>query len=159
MIAPEPAAATDTPARGTQHLTNTIEIDASPDTVWAVLGELAATRAWLPGTVDARVDGTTRVCVMAGGAEVHEEISDYSTQRRTYRWRHLRVPLPVLHSSGRYTVTPGGNGGATVTLETEFTPVDPAAATELATMIEPAFQQSLHGLRRWVEEGVRWDAT
>jgi len=140
------------------HLTNTIEINASPDAVWAVLGDLAATRDWLPGTVDARVDGTTRVCVMAGGEEVHEQISDYSTRERAYRWRHLRVPLPVRHSNGRYTVTPSADGGATVTLETEFSPVDPAATAELTAMIDAAFQQSLHGLRRWIEQGVRWDA-
>jgi uncharacterized protein YndB with AHSA1/START domain len=140
------------------HLINTIEINATPDTVWTVLGDLAATRDWLPGTVDSRVDGTTRVCVMAGGEEVQEQISDYSAEHRTYRWRHLRVPLPVRHSSGRYTVTPGEHGGAVVTLETEFTPLGTDAATELASMIDAAFQQSLQALRRWIEQGRRWDA-
>jgi len=51
-------------------LTNTIEIKASPEAVWAVLGDLLATPAWLPGTVSARVDAGTRVCVMADGSQI-----------------------------------------------------------------------------------------
>jgi uncharacterized protein YndB with AHSA1/START domain len=102
------------------HLTNMIDIKASPETVWAVLGDLATTPDWLPGTVSASVDGATRVCVMADGSQVHEQISGYSAEDRTYQWRHLQVPLPVRDSHGTFTVTAGDAGSSTVRAREEI---------------------------------------
>jgi uncharacterized protein YndB with AHSA1/START domain len=134
-------------------ITNVIEIDAEPAKVWAVLGDLEATPDWLPGTVSARVDGPIRICVMADGSEVREQIDGYSADDRTFHWRHLQVPLPVRDSHGTFTVVGGGAGSSTVILRTHFEPLDEAAST----MIEGAFQQSLEALRRFVEQGVRWN--
>jgi mxaD protein len=141
------------------HLTNTIEIKASPETVWAVLGDLASTPDWLPGTVSARIGGTTRVCVMADGSQVHEQISGYSAEGRTFHWRHLQVPLPVRDSHGLFAVTAGDAGSSTVTLHAEFEPLDHNAAEDVTKMIDEAFKHSLEALRRFVESGVRWNAT
>jgi uncharacterized protein YndB with AHSA1/START domain/ketosteroid isomerase-like protein len=140
-------------------LTNIMEISASPEDVWAVLGDLAATPDWLPGTVSAHVDGQTRVCVMADGSQVHERISGYSAEDRTYHWQHLRTPLPVHESRGRFTVTARDAGSSTVALDAQFVPVDPRSVGELAKMIDGAFRQSLESLRRYIEDGVRWDAS
>lgn len=139
-------------------VTNTIEIKATPDRVWEVLGDLAATRNWLPGVVAARLDGMARICTMADGQEVREEISDYSTEARSFRFRHVRVPLPVRSSEGAFSVTPGA-AGAIVTLDTSFEPLDPTAGDEVARMIDGAFGQSLESLRRFVEHGKAWDAS
>jgi len=145
-------------APAAQHLTNVIEINASPETVWAVLGDLAATPSWLPGTVSARVDGQTRICVIADGSEVHERISGFSAEARTYHWRHLRVPLPVRESQGTFTVTACDAESCSVTLHAQFVPLDPASVAELAEVIDGAFRQSLEALRRYIEDGVRWNA-
>lgn len=140
-------------------ITNTVDINADPDDVWAVLADMPATRQWLPGVVSARMDGTVRVCTMADGQEIHEQISNISPQQRSYRFDHVRVPLPVRSSGGTFTVSPDATpGAATVTLQTTFEPLDPAAADEVTTMIHGAFQQSLESLRRYVEEQVAWDA-
>ncbi len=141
------------------HLTNTIEIKASPERVWAVLGDLAATPDWLPGTLSANVDGNTRFCVMADGSQVHEQISGYSTEGRTFHWRHVQVPLPVRDSHGTFTVTAADGAASTVTLDAQFEPLDRIAAADVSKMIDGAFQQSLEALRRFVESGVRWNAT
>jgi uncharacterized protein YndB with AHSA1/START domain/ketosteroid isomerase-like protein len=143
----------------THGLTNIIEIGASPQDVWAVLGDLASTPDWLPGTVSAQVDGQTRVCVMADGSQVHERISGYSAGDRTYHWRHLQTPLPVHELRGSFAVTANDSGSATVALDAQFVPVDTSAVSELAKMIDGAFRQALESLRRYVEDGVRWDAS
>lgn len=140
------------------HVTNTVEINAPVDEVWAVLGDLTATRDWLPGVVAASLDGSTRVCAMADGSTVAEQISDRSDERRSYRFRHLRTPLPVRELHGSFTVSAGPSDGATVTLDTTFEPLDGAAEAELTAMIEGAFGQSLASLRRWIEVRERWDA-
>ncbi len=137
---------------------NTVDINASPDVVWAVLGDLTATADWLPGTVSARLDGATRVCDMADGSQVHEEISGYSAENRTFEWRHLKVPLPVRNSRGTFAVSAAGNGGSKVTLRTEFEALDDATAVDVTAMIDGAFQQSLASLRRRVETGARWNS-
>ena len=138
---------------------NTITIEATPDDVWAVLSDLQGTRNWLPGVVSARMDGSMRVCTTTGGQEIHERISDVSDDGRSFRFAHVRVPLPVRRSGGTFTVEPGAlAGSASVILETTFEPIDPTAADQLTAGMHEAFRQSLESLRRYVEEKVPWDA-
>ncbi|MEU4295102.1 SRPBCC family protein [Kribbella sp. NPDC026596] len=140
-------------------ITNTIDISANTDDVWTVLADLPATRHWLPGVVSARMDGTLRVCRLADGQEIQERISDISPERRTFRFEHVRVPLPVKHSGGLFTVAAGPAADtATVTLRTTFEPLDPTAADQLTVMIQEAFQRSLESLRRYIEDKLPWDA-
>jgi uncharacterized protein YndB with AHSA1/START domain len=140
-------------------ITNTVTIAAAPEDVWAVLSDMSATRMWLPGVVSARMDDGVRICVMADGQEVHEEISELSNGDRSFRFRHVRVPLPIAQSGGTFTVASDDEPGtATVVLRTTFEPLDPSAADELVPMIRGAFQQSLESLRRYLEQKRPWDA-
>jgi uncharacterized protein YndB with AHSA1/START domain len=140
------------------NLRNKIVIDATPEQVWAVLGELAATDEWLPGVVKAELKGSRRVCTMADGSEIHEEISDHVPEQKSFRYRHVQVPLPVKDSGGSFVVEPSENGGSTVLLESSFAALDSDHEEQVGQMIEGAFQQSLESLKRRVEKGARWDA-
>jgi uncharacterized protein YndB with AHSA1/START domain len=140
------------------HLRNTIAIDATPEDVWSVLGDLAATSEWLPGVVTAEVDGSKRVCTMADGSEIHEEITAYEPERRSFRYRHVQVPLPVKDSGGSFVVEAGGERSSTVLLESSFTALEPGQEHQVGQMIEGAFQNALESLKRRVEHGARWDA-
>jgi uncharacterized protein YndB with AHSA1/START domain len=88
-------------------LRNTIAIDASPEAVWEVLGDLGATNEWLPGIVAARMEGTTRICTTADGFDIREEISDYEPKpERAARSSCSSPPstpptAPRRHSSAR----------------------------------------------------------
>jgi carbon monoxide dehydrogenase subunit G len=42
--------------------THSIDIDASPDEVWSVLGDLAGVDRWIPGITEVSVDGMNRTC-------------------------------------------------------------------------------------------------
>lgn len=140
-------------------ITITNNVKATPDQVWAILADMPATRSWLPGVVTARMEDTVRICQMADGPEVHEQISDINPQQRSYQFRHLRVPLPVAESAGTFTVSAGPTSDtAVVTLRTTFEPLDPTVADQLTTMIRAAYQQSLESLRRFAEDNTTWDA-
>jgi uncharacterized protein YndB with AHSA1/START domain len=138
-------------------LRKTVAIDATPPAVWEVLGDLTATTEWLPGTVAARMEGSTRICTTADGFEIREEISDYLPDKRSYRYRHLTIPLPLEASSGSFEVEPR-NGGARVVLECQFEALDSAEEAQVQQMFEGALEQSLQSLKRRVEQGHRWDA-
>lgn len=138
---------------------NTVTINATPEEVWAVLSDMPATRQWLPGVVAARMDGDLRVCTMADGQEVHERISHVSDDGRSFRFDHVRVPLPVRESGGAFTVTAGvAPATSDVDLETTFEPLDPSSVDQLTVGVQGAFQHSLDSLRTYVEEKVAWDA-
>ena len=141
-------------------ISTTIDIRATPDEVWAVLADMPATRQWLPGVVAARMDGDVRVCQMADGQQVHEKISDISAEQRSFRFEHIRVPLPVHSYGGTFTVTADPDPHtATVTLRATFEPRDPTGIDQLTAMVHGAFQQSLESLRRFVEDDIPWDAS
>jgi uncharacterized protein YndB with AHSA1/START domain len=136
---------------------NTVTINATPQDVWAVLSDMLSTRQWLPGVVATRLDGDLRVCTMADGQEVHERISDVSDH--SFRFDHVRVPLPVKESGGTFTVSPGDElESAVVVLETTFEPLDPTSVDQLTGGVREAFQQSLESLRTYVEDKTAWDA-
>ena len=138
-------------------LRKSVAIDAPPDAVWAVLGDLAATTEWLPGTVAARMDGSTRICTTVDGFEIREEISDYAPESYSYGYRHLAVPLPIKNSSGSFTVE-ARNGSTEVVLEAQFEALDATQEAEVGQMFGGALEQSLAALKRRVEEGQQWDA-
>ena len=104
------------------------------------------------------VESDVRVCQMADGQQVHEKISDNSAEQRSFRFEHLRVPLPVRRSGGTFTVTAGPEPDtATVILRSTFEPLDSTGADELTSLIQGAFGQSLEALRRFVEDKLPWD--
>lgn len=138
------------------HLQKTVSIDAPPDSVWAVLGDLAATSEWLPGTVAARMEGTVRICRTADGGEIREEITEYSAEDRRYRYQHLQTPLPVGRSIGTFSVEAAERGGSLVLLDAEFDALEPAHEPEIERMFGDALDQALESLRRRVEWGVTW---
>jgi uncharacterized protein YndB with AHSA1/START domain len=117
-----------------------VAIDAPPEAVWVVLGDLAATSEWLPGTAAARMEGSTRICTTADGFEIREEISDYAPDTRSYRYRHLAIPVPVKNSSGSFTIEPQ-DGGAQVLLEAQFEALDSGQEEQVGPMFEGALEQ------------------
>lgn len=139
-------------------LRNTIAIDASPEAVWDVLGDLGATDEWLPGIVAALMEGSTRICTTADGFEIREEISDYQPERRTFRYQHVQVPMPIENSGGSFVVEPDEDGSALVVLESSFEAVESAQEAQVGQMINRAFQQALESLKRRVEHRTRWNA-
>jgi hypothetical protein len=94
-----------------QKVTETIEIDAPADRVWAVVGNFQD-MSWLPvvtataGTGGNEV-GATRVLTLDGGATVDEVLEKYDPAKMLLAYRITRVDvavLPVDNYSSRITV-------------------------------------------------------
>jgi|GEM_PF-5712487 len=125
---------------------NSVTIRAPVDTVWKVVGSLESVVRWVPGVTTCRLEGAIRIC---NGGESQEEISGYSVERRSYCFRHLRIPLPVVSSAGSFTVA--GNGETTVTLEWSFEAADPSQEAAVGQMVDGAAKQTPARLRGLVE--------
>ena len=130
-------------------LRNEIAIAAPADDVWRILGDLTATPEWIPGVVEANVDGDVRVCRTADGAEIHERITARSDEARSFSYEQSRVPMPISGSRGTLSVADSG-GGSRVTWEAEF-----EAPEQVATMVDGYYRQTLEALKRRVETGER----
>ena len=87
-----------------------LRLDVSPEVAWAVVGNLAGVDAWIPGVTDAKIEGNVRICTFANDAVQHEEISDYSTEKRSYHYSVSSGPLPLKSNQGKWAVEADGTG-------------------------------------------------
>jgi len=125
-------------------------VQATPERAWAVLGDLGSVETWIPGVRSCRLEGGRRVC---NEGEIEEEIVTYSPEDRSYRYRHLKVPLPVRHSSGRLAVVETSEGTA-IEWEAEIEWSDPSQAEAMTSMLEGVNREVLASLRRRIEGGA-----
>ncbi|MBI5379013.1 MAG: SRPBCC family protein [Nitrospirae bacterium] len=130
---------------------NTVKIHASPEKVWAVVGDLAGVTKWIPMIAHAKVEGSKRVCTMADGSgELHESISEYSHTTRSYRYTIAEGPLPVKNYRGRFGVEAKGQG-ALVVWDTEFEVLDPSQEAAVGEIFQGIYTQCLELPKRRIE--------
>jgi uncharacterized protein YndB with AHSA1/START domain len=127
-----------------------IDINATPDEVWAVLGDLSGVDQWIPGITSVTVDGLRRVCTFEDGHRQDEEILDYSPSARSYRYRIDGAPLPVTDNAGSFAVHQV-DGVTRVVWEASFKPLEPAMSEQLAQMWQPYLPMVLSNLKKLVE--------
>lgn len=101
-----------------QKVVETIEIDAPPAKVWAVVGDFQDA-SWLPGVVKWEGEGgatpeiATRRLHLASGATIDERLVQYDEAAMSLRYlmEHVDINvLPVGNLSATLKVTPKGEG-------------------------------------------------
>jgi uncharacterized protein YndB with AHSA1/START domain len=130
---------------------HTIDIAATPEQVWHVLGDLTSVDRWIPGVTAVRCTDTGRVCTFKDGHVQSEQILDYSPQTHSYRYVIDGAPLPVRDNIGTFTVE-DADGQARVIWESSFAALNPAQAAQLAEMWEPYLPTVLANLKKLVED-------
>jgi uncharacterized protein YndB with AHSA1/START domain len=129
---------------------HTIDIAATPEQVWRVLGDLTSVNRWIPGVTKVARTDSGRVCTFDDGHVQDEQILDYSPQTYSYRYIIGGAPLPVRDNTGSFTVE-DADGHARVIWESSFTALDPAMSAQLAEMWEPYLPMVLANLKKLVE--------
>lgn len=129
---------------------HTIDIAATTDQVWQVLGDVTSVDRWIPGVTTVSRTDTGRVCTFADGHTQDEQILDYSPQTRSFRYVIDGASLPVRDNTGGFAVE-AADGHARVVWESSFVPVDPAMAEQVAAMWEPFLPIVLANLKHLVE--------
>jgi mxaD protein len=130
---------------------NEIVIDRRPEEVWAILGDLGEVTRWVPGVTSARIEGMRRICTLEEGGEIHEEIADFSDERRRYGYEQTVHPLGFRRSVGSLAVEPHANGSSRVLWNAELEFADPAQETQFLGMLEQGYAGALQRLKEVVE--------
>ena len=105
----------------------TVEINAAPDKVWAVIGNFQD-MSWLPPVEKTEGKGgneikATRTLTLKGGATVDEELYKYSAEKMSYSYRITKVDvktLPVNDYSSTIKVEDAGGGKSKVAWDGAF---------------------------------------
>ena len=151
-----------------QKVRESIEINAAPAKVWAVIGNFQD-MSWLPPVTKTEGDkgneiGATRRLTLTGGATVDEELYKFDAPAMTYSYRITTVDvkvLPVTNYSSTLTVTPSADGKAS-TLEWAGTfyrgfpnnDPPPELSDEAAVKaVKGLYQAGLGALKKKVESG------
>ncbi|MBI2887340.1 MAG: SRPBCC family protein [Chloroflexi bacterium] len=127
----------------------TIQVNAPAAKTWELIGNLVA-MGGLAGATEVRMEGMTRICRFPNGIVQHEEISDYSEDRRSYNYAIEGSPLPVKNNRGRFTVKAAGLHSSIV-WEAEFETLDPSQEGPVSDMWEGAMDQVLASLKQRIE--------
>ena len=114
-----PAADAHGPTR--KKITETVEISAPPEKVWAVIGSFQD-MSWHPAIDKTEGKGgngpeATRTLTLKGGGTIQEELAKFEPEQKSYSYRITTVDvkvLPVTNYSSTITVTPAEGGKSTV---------------------------------------------
>lgn len=110
-----------------------IDIDAPPEKVWAVIAEFCSIQEWLPPVEKCESDGThekgtTRVLTVGNGESFTEELLEYNPEEMSYAYRitepnHAAVPVGSYGST--IDVNAGESGGSTLSWKGFFYRAEP----------------------------------
>lgn len=119
-------------------LSQSVDVAASPATVWAMIGPFCAIETWLPPIGACRLDGKTpptrTLLTKDGVATFVERETERSEAGRFYSYTFLTSPLPVRNYHSTIRVTANGDGRSTVTWRGEYMPESGKEAEALETL-------------------------
>jgi uncharacterized protein YndB with AHSA1/START domain len=147
------------------NVTESVEIKAPVDRVWAVAKDFDSLNKWHPGfSKDELVKGTNnevgavRKLTIKDGPSFTEELLAFNNATHTYRYKIIESPLPLRDYVATFTVKPGKDGTTKVTWVGKFKRKNPAenppeAESDAAAvkLITGVFQGGLANLKHLLE--------
>jgi mxaD protein len=119
-----------------------IDINGSPEAVWALAGDFGGIAGWMPGMESCRVEGENRILETMGMTITETLIArDDAARAITYA---ITDGVPVESHQATITVTAAGDGS-------HVTWVVDAAPDEMADLMLAVYQQSLKALKAAVQ--------
>jgi len=119
-----------------------IDVDGTPEAVWALVGDFGGIAGWMPGMESCRLEGDNRILDTMGMTITEKLVArDDATRAITYG---IVDGVPVESHEATITVSPAGAGS-------HVTWVVAAAPDEMADLMQTIYQQSLEALKAHVE--------
>nr|ART37031.1 D276 [uncultured bacterium]ART40327.1 K599 [uncultured bacterium] len=130
-------------------VTETIDVNASPDKAWALVGDFGGLVGWFPAvtksTVEGKGVGALRHLTMPDGNQLTERQQARDDAARFYEYVVIAGALPCTDYRSRLAVSPAGSG-ARITWTAEFLPLKDAPVDAVA-FISSIYQGGLAGAK------------
>lgn len=103
-----------------------ITLDASPETVWKMIGDFNHLDVWHPVVVDSQLVGdemgigAVRILTLGNGATITEKLLTHDDADCNYSYAITESPLPISGYTSKISVTSAADGKATVTWSSTF---------------------------------------
>jgi mxaD protein len=128
----------------------TVEINAPPDEVWAIVGDPGRIGEWVPALADSTLEDDYRSCTMQDGAEIVERIVERSDEERYYIYEIASSPLP-LKSYRSWLAVQGHGDHSHVVWEAQFQAESADQEPDLVAAFERIYREGLITLRDHIE--------
>lgn len=108
------------------HVSKHVVVNAPAHKVWALVGDYNSLNKWHPAvktselTGSGRANGDVRLLTLTDGAEIYDELTDYSVASTSYSYRLIKSPLPLYGYLGSIIVKDNGDKTSTVTWKSRF---------------------------------------
>ncbi|GAB7536847.1 SRPBCC family protein [Burkholderia sp. 3C] len=135
------------------NVSQSVEIAAPAERVWAIVGGFNALPAWLAPVLASRLsdDGRTRHLEIRGGLVVVEQLLEHSDAERRYSYTILEGPDPVTDYIATLSVERTGDASAKATWQSRFTPNDPQGAARMVAHYEGLYALGLARVKALAE--------
>jgi mxaD protein len=101
-------------------------LNASPETVWKMIGDFNHLDVWHPVVADSQLTGDTtgvgavRVLTLGNGATITEKLLSHSDADCNYSYAITESPLPISGYTSKISVTSAADGKSTVKWSSTF---------------------------------------
>lgn len=127
----------------------TIDVDASPDATWDLVGDPLSTPRWYPKYETADVVGGQRILRRADGGELVETLDERDDDARRYSYSVVSG-APVSSYRATFEVRER-EGGSRVVWTVEAEPSDPSV--DIEARLVPTQEEALRAIKAIVEAG------
>ena len=130
--------------------TVSIEIPASAETVWQLMGGFDALPDWLPFIPESvsSEGGRVRSLTTSDGGTVIERLEAFDNRQRSYSYSIMKAPFPVVDYLSTITVHETADSNVSrVEWYGEFTPVNVSDA-EVRALFSGIYQDGLEALKK-----------
>jgi len=145
-------------AASAETLSRSVDVDATPSAVWALIGPFCAIRDWLPPVGSCSEDGAvppSRTLVTRDGqATFVERQTARSETQYFYSYTFLSSPLPVTEYSSTIQVTARGHDRSTVTWTGSYVPVA-GKEQDAQAALEGIYTAGLESIRQQAQAATR----
>jgi mxaD protein len=139
---------------GDLSVSKTVNLKGSPEATWSLIGDYCAIQDWHPAIAKCEIvsgtnnrAGAMRVLTLGDGATIREELIKHDARARTYSYKILESPLPVVSYTATITVFAGSNGGSVVEWKSTFKAGPNTDDATARTTIEGIYDAGLANLQ------------